>query len=72
MACPYNAQFFDDIRGKAVKDDPASEMSRSLNSKKAEVLLPEQEARPKVFYANMNLSTPVAEKVIRVLQQKNT
>ena len=64
--CPTDALIFGDM------DDPDSKISRLLKSEKTEVLLPEQEARPKVFYANMNLSSPVAEKVNRILQQKNT
>jgi len=63
--CPTDALIFGDM------DDPDSKISRLLKSEKTEVLLPEQGARPNVFYANMDLDPRMTEKATNVLKQDN-
>ena len=63
--CPTDALTYGDM------DDPDSKISRLLKSEKTEVLLPEQGARPNVFYANMDLDPRMTEKANNVLKQDN-
>lgn len=60
--CPADALIFGDV------DDPDSEISRLLKSKKVDVLLPERGTKPNVFYAGLDFQ--IIEKMNKLLKTK--